>query len=167
MDLPTDGDSKLDSALASIPGALTGIAAGAAILAYLGQPYVPFLPGWAIGAALWTALCASAIYWALGKGHRPVLFGQTLLGLGGLIALALAFGVAGDERKTNDRRCLAIQRDMLSAMPLREDGPDLFQALGCHPQGSGSVYAPFQGDEIEKAVEEGARRAKLPYRNPT
>lgn len=42
---------------------------------------------------------------------------------------------------TNDKRCLAIQRDMLSARPRRSDSPDLFQALGCRPQGEGSVYA--------------------------
>jgi len=42
----------------------------------------------------------------------------------------------------NDRRCLAVQRDMLAAQPRRTDSPDLFQALGCRPQGEGSVYAP-------------------------
>lgn len=42
----------------------------------------------------------------------------------------------------NERRCLAIQLDMLSARPRRADSPDLFQALGCRPQGDGSVYAP-------------------------
>jgi hypothetical protein len=42
----------------------------------------------------------------------------------------------------NDRRCLAIQGDMLSARPRRSDGPDLFQALGCRPQGEGNVFAP-------------------------
>jgi hypothetical protein len=41
----------------------------------------------------------------------------------------------------NERRCLAVQRDMLSAQPRRDDGPDLFQALGCRPQGEGSVFA--------------------------
>lgn len=45
--------------------------------------------------------------------------------------------------RANDRRCLAIQRDMLSARPRRSDSPDLFQALGCRPQGEGSVYAPL------------------------
>lgn len=39
------------------------------------------------------------------------------------------------------RRCLAIQHDMLSAQPHRDDGPELFQALGCRPQGAGSVFA--------------------------
>lgn len=41
----------------------------------------------------------------------------------------------------NKARCLAIQKDMLTSTPLRSDGPDLFQALGCRPQGEGSVYA--------------------------
>lgn len=44
--------------------------------------------------------------------------------------------------RANDKRCLALQRDMLSEHPLRSDDPDLFQALGCRPQGEGSVYAP-------------------------
>jgi hypothetical protein len=44
----------------------------------------------------------------------------------------------------NDRRCLALQRDILSARPRRSDSPDLFQALGCRPQGEGSVYAPVR-----------------------
>jgi len=41
----------------------------------------------------------------------------------------------------NSRRCLAIQTDMLAAMPRRTDDPDMFQALGCRPLGEGSVYA--------------------------
>ncbi len=44
--------------------------------------------------------------------------------------------------RANDRRCLAIQRDMLMAHPRRSDDADLFQALSCRPQGDGSVYAP-------------------------
>ncbi len=50
---------------------------------------------------------------------------------------------AGDAARANDRRCLAVQRDMLSARPRRADSPDLFQALGCRPQGEGSVFAPL------------------------
>ena len=55
--------------------------------------------------------------------------------------LLYAFSVAAEARSVNDRRCLAIQRDMLSAQPRRDDGPDVFQALGCRPQGEGSVFA--------------------------
>lgn len=82
--------------------------------------------------------------------------------------LSVAYGykaqILSDDGKANDKRCLAIQRDMLSAMPLRNDDPDLFQALGCHPQGQGSVYAPHQGDEIDKAFQQSIRRSRLPYR---
>lgn len=44
----------------------------------------------------------------------------------------------------NDRRCLALQSDILSARPRNVNGILLFQALGCRPQGEGSVYAPAQ-----------------------
>ena len=59
-------------------------------------------------------------------------------GMIGLVATGLALGPAV---VANDRRCLAIQRDMLAAQPRRADGPDLFEALGCRPQGEGSVFA--------------------------
>jgi len=66
----------------------------------------------------------------------------------------------------NSRRCLAIQRDMLSSMPLRSDDPDLFQALGCRPQGDGSVYAERDTkDDADAAIEQSARRRALPYRS--
>jgi hypothetical protein len=42
----------------------------------------------------------------------------------------------------NQKRCANIQRDMLSPTPRRPDGPDLFQALGCRPQGSEDVHFP-------------------------
>lgn len=65
------------------------------------------------------------------------------------IALLAVFGTwqwvvadRPDDELANDRRCEAIQHDMLSARPKRADGPDLFQALGCKPRGAGSVYAP-------------------------
>jgi hypothetical protein len=44
--------------------------------------------------------------------------------------------------RANDARCMAIQNDMLSAHPRRTDSPDLYQALGCRPQGYGGVSAP-------------------------
>lgn len=42
----------------------------------------------------------------------------------------------------NQKRCASIQGDMLSVTPRRSDGPDLFQALGCRPQGSEDVHFP-------------------------
>ncbi len=62
----------------------------------------------------------------------------------------------------NKARCLAIQKDMLSSMPLRSDDADLFQALGCRPQGGGSVYAHRPQDEAER----DRRLSVLPYRKP-
>lgn len=61
---------------------------------------------------------------------------------GAVVQVIVALGYAGEASTANDRRCQAIQIDMLSARPKRADGPDLFQALGCRPQGQGSVYAP-------------------------
>lgn len=52
---------------------------------------------------------------------------------------ALATGIA-DSDVDNGRRCVAIQRDMLSARPLRIDDAAIFTALGCKPHGAGSVY---------------------------
>lgn len=74
---------------------------------------------------------------------------------------------AVQDEAANDRRCIAIQADMLSSMPLRSDGPDLFQALGCKPKGEGSVYAERDTKEDANVIiEQRARRAKLPYRDP-
>jgi hypothetical protein len=36
--------------------------------------------------------------------------------------------------RANDKRCLLIERDMLSPKPTRNDGPELFQAFKCRPQ---------------------------------
>lgn len=70
-----------------------------------------------------------------------------LLLLVGLIGSPILTGSLRDVR-ANDRRCLAIQHDMLSARPRRTDGPDLFQALSCRAQGEGSVYAPLRRNKL-------------------
>jgi len=48
----------------------------------------------------------------------------------------------------NDRRCLALQRDILSADPRNENGIALFVALGCRPQGEGSVFATVRRSKL-------------------
>ena len=55
-----------------------------------------------------------------------------MLTFGAFQAIPLA-KVAARRSATNDRRCMAIQLDMLSAHPRRADGPALFHALGCVP----------------------------------
>lgn len=50
--------------------------------------------------------------------------------------------------RSNAARCEALQGDMLSAQPLRRDSPELFRALGCKPQGDGSVHAHLSAERI-------------------
>ncbi|WP_165895482.1 hypothetical protein [Sphingomonas sp. PP-CE-1A-559] len=84
-----------------------------------------------------------------GRSHpRQVVVAAVLATLLGLLA-ATGFFVAASstavkDSRANDARCLAIQRDMLSAKPRRNDDPDMFQALACRPQGEGSVFAKPQ-----------------------
>jgi hypothetical protein len=56
-----------------------------------------------------------------------------------LMGLVLLTTDATTHYTTNKKRCVAIQEDMLSIAPRRADGPDLFQALRCQPQGAGEV----------------------------
>lgn len=67
----------------------------------------------------------------------------------GLLAGAVLFAIGQGARiqssspidLSNVRRCAAIQDDMLRAQPRRTDSVALFTALGCRPQGEGSVHA--------------------------
>ena len=68
--------------------------------------------------------------------QRWLLFGGATL-----FAVAALSHVLERVDVANDRRCLAIQRDMLAAQPRRRDDAELFKALGCRPQGEGSVFA--------------------------
>ena len=82
-------------------------------------------------------------------GRWPVLIGWAsaiMFGFG-----AVATGLDAPPRDlSNDRRCEALQTDMLAAKPLRADGPELYQALDCRPQGQGSVYAPAPSQNVGK-----------------
>lgn len=72
---------------------------------------------------------------AMGIMVPPLLF----------LASVATFGFGFEfEDSSNLSRCTALQSDMLSARPRRQDAADLFQALGCRPRGGGSVFAPPQ-----------------------
>jgi hypothetical protein len=126
------------------------MAVPAVIGAYFYQPTIAALglddratlAGCAIAALLAFAILLDTV-------KRPIL-----LGLGIVACFIIPWYISlkamedyGISDRANDRRCLAIQRDMLSARPRRADNPDLFQALGCRPQGEGSVYAPPRSSE--------------------
>lgn len=91
----------------------------------------------------------ASIYWGDWDAKVMLAIAVVLLPLVGIIGTSTVTHGIQDGR-ANDRRCLAIQGDMLSAQPRRADGPDLFQALGCRPQGEGSVYAPKRRNQINK-----------------
>lgn len=71
-----------------------------------------------------------------------MMVASVLLFCGGAGIVNYVASQAEQSIHANQARCLAIQRDMLSAHPRRSDSPDLFQALGCRPQGNGGVAAP-------------------------
>ena len=127
-------------------GKLVGFTAAGVVGAYFLNPVLPLFPPVIL---LWIALAAiSALVWL----YRPWVAGpivgwaSIIIGGGSLLAVVYLLKTAADDvainAVANQRRCLAIQRDMLASQPRRSDGPDLFQALGCRPQGEGSVYAP-------------------------
>lgn len=89
---------------------------------------------------LLTMVGFAAVFEFFRAGHIRGIVSAALMAVSTLTWNAV---IRGHEQsgRANDKRCLAIQRDMLSSQPRRADGPDLFQALGCRPQGEGSVYA--------------------------
>lgn len=117
-----------------------------AIAAFAATPLLRFADPavlWAGGYALATAVIVLVISQSLINQKWLMRAGGALAGLG--LAILFYLGDTGmTASKANDKRCLAIQRDMLSAQPRRDDGPDLFQALGCRPQGEGSIYAKLR-----------------------
>jgi hypothetical protein len=143
--------SSWDQGLALVPVAFGGAAWAASF--YCGIEWVhsqQLAMKAAIGLDILDAADARTVT-AKAMWHRAV--GRTQFfyrwQLRGLLVGALLFAIGQGVRITtppavdiaNGRRCIAIQRDMLSAMPRRADGPDLFRALGCRPQGEGNVYA--------------------------
>lgn len=125
--------------------ALWGFGIGVLSLLTLSGPLMRFTdPAFMSTIGLWTAMAIGfAHYWIILKGEagkwaiRLIVFPVALV----FVIILVAQRVASNDSNANDRRCMAIQLDMLSARPRRADGPDLFQALGCRPQGEGSVYA--------------------------
>jgi len=119
-------------------------AAGAAVLAFSASPlmrYADPVEIWTFGIALASMIIINLIEDE--EANSPLGIVTTrVVGYGTICLIVWWSSDWTSSAKANDRRCLAIQGDMLSAQPRRADGPDLFQALGCRPQGEGSVHAP-------------------------
>jgi hypothetical protein len=130
-----------DPTLAPLTGA---IIAGAAAYAFLVSPVLRYAD---VDILAWTAPIlglGTAATWVAAHLRPPRIVFNLISGVAfaSLTVLSLTVLDARKSASANDRRCLAIQRDMLSAHPRKPDGPALFQAFGCRPQGEGSVMVP-------------------------
>jgi len=138
-----------------LPLAVPGYVAGAAVLAFLLQPWVRFLPSNAVIGGIVLTIWLGDLFAARAANDHTRIASRLGLGAGALALLSYSFGEAGNDAVSNDRRCLAIQRDMLSAHPRKPDGPALFQAFGCRPQGEGSVMvAPTEAELLAARYKE-------------
>ena len=116
---------------------LWGIGVAALGMMTLGQPLIRYGDAVELGCLGLTAgmfaFLFDASYGFRGWLRIAFMFMSLLmLTFGAFQAIPLA-KVAARRSATNDRRCMAIQLDMLSAHPRRADGPALFHALGCVP----------------------------------
>jgi hypothetical protein len=62
----------------------------------------------------------------------------------GLVGITWQVTLAQFDYSANKERCAHVQREMLTGTPRRLDGSDLFQALGCRPQGTDDVQFPMR-----------------------
>jgi hypothetical protein len=122
---------------------ISGIIAAAATMSYFSLPILRYASpafvlafGLAVAVGVLVFVGENRTGGTLGWRLFSVL--AVLVGIGGLLWHADTLLTAS---VSNDVRCDAIQKDMLSAQPRRSDDPDLFQALGCRPQGVGRVFA--------------------------
>lgn len=130
------------------------IAIPAVILAYFYGGIVtasPLIDRAAISSLMLTMFVVSTVAWeSVDKRWLRIAViaaAVSLCGMGAQRILSPAF----DADRANTRRCLALQRDMLSAQPRKPDGPALFQAFGCRAQGEGSVMVPPTRGELAHA----------------
>ncbi|QCB42215.1 hypothetical protein E5673_08205 [Sphingomonas sp. PAMC26645] len=135
------GDS-LERYAAYIQAAKLGIFASAALLAYVLQPYVNFLPGNTIISALMLSSAVIGFSAAEMNSDRVRLAANAVVGLAGIGFLASAFLNAGDRLFANERRCAAIQHHMLMSAVGRADDAAMFSAFGCRPTGDQSISYP-------------------------
>lgn len=121
-----------------------GLALAAAVLAFCTQPLMRYVdPDWYLagGTFVGGSFLGLSLFIAEEERLRSIFWGVSgaIMACVGVFFLAVGAARADTASIANDQRCLTIQNDMLSAKPQRSDGPDLFQALGCRPQGKDKV----------------------------
>lgn len=115
-----------------------------AMVAWFSQPMLRFVdPDWLAGSATLLAAGSAAVYLDLAnEGWKKTTYLWMVMAIVGAGLLWWTWSQALGVTAMNDRRCAVIERDMLSAQPIRSDGPDLFQALGCRPRVDVPVNIP-------------------------
>lgn len=125
--------------LARFDAGLVGLAAVAAIAAFVFQPVQRFVAPEQLflgGMFLIMGLLPATVFRKRGM-PQVVLWGVAGVMAFGAFVLFLAANDAVDQSNWNDQRCIRIQTAMLHPTGrTRPDLPDLFTALGCRPQGT-------------------------------
>lgn len=124
----------------------------AAVWAYFSVPVLRFTnPDWlqVFGFMLGFGVVGWLLSGRIGQGPRWQVM-MVLLAAIALFGLNRFMANASASSENNSARCAAIQRDMLSSHPRRSDGPNLFQALSCKPQGDQNVSFPKQRSSADQ-----------------
>jgi hypothetical protein len=147
---PFEADDGLSVAAARdrMATSLWAYGVGAAIVYALAGDYISAIPAptrFALAISIATAISLlhqAFAYDKTGPRYAMALF-VIVVGLALAVALNPIFLSIDAGFTANYKRCLAIQRDMLSAHPRIADGPNKFQALGCRPQGTDTrIFVP-------------------------
>jgi len=115
----------------------------AAVLAFVTQPLLHLAdPQFLFYSGIWLAgsiaMLATARLMPPDRPRRWIFWVYMLIPLGALVFLSAG---ALEKAAWNDARCSYIQRAMLHPEPSTRDNlPEVFQALGCQPQGRAPVY---------------------------
>ena len=150
-------------AISYMKDALWPLSVGAVGVAYLCGPMLRFVtPDTLLIMCLFSTAGLSFLYSAVDSkfGSQRCVLSICVAGVSLFVAgvyLRSALDEAQKGAAAADIRCLAIQRDMLSAHRRMVDGPTVFQALGCRPQGQGMIRVPPTDRELraKRALKDG------------
>ncbi|MDF2493268.1 hypothetical protein [Sphingomonas sp.] len=142
-----DRITEHDDTLAPAKRWFQAVALGAAVMAFCLQPLLPLVDGrefFSNAVLLAAGLTRAATWMGNEQAWRDPLGAYNgNHDLVGHLRHVHDVQRAREAARINDVRCLAIQRDMLSAHPRIAAGPDKFQALGCRPQGTDTrIFVP-------------------------
>lgn len=129
----------------------------AAVTAYFATSMFPYANAdhlMGMGAAISSGIIVTFL---LGGKVSPL---RKVLSFAALAAPLVLIGIVATETSgnyvTNQRRCLDIEIDMLSAKPKRSNDPEIYQALRCVPQAKAVAdYLQARADRSRNLVVQG------------